>query len=419
VRDFKKLKELKLTKKISASNKFLAEKKILVLEGGPGFKKKPREQFSNRVSAINSQSVSLLKSLDNAWEFIESTRCKPVKKMEVWGITGENIHFNHPEFMGNVAYIVENDLILESLYDRVDRLKNIEIVNGTGVENCEFVKPQEIEVNTVKTKHGEEFSCDLLVGADGYNSTVRKLMNVNTLTVPYHQMGVVATLKLDNDGSDNDVAYQRFIPGGPIAILPLSSSESSLVWTTSKDHAKELIEMPSEVFVEHLNDALTKQFEVNPLVKGIVELNKVLLSRKIPKAPKITEVYEKSRAAFPLGLGHASSYVANGCLLIGDAAHRVHPLAGQGVNLGFGDVAKLTKILGEALYSGSEINNLQYLLKYEKECLKANVPIMLGVHAIQRLYCSEFPVNVLLRHFGLTAANFPPLKKFFMDKAYA
>lgn len=127
--------------------------------------------------------------------------------------------------------------------------------------------------------------------------------------------------------------------------------------------------------------------------------------------PKVTGLQEKSRAAYPLTFGHASSYVSEGVALVGDAAHRIHPLAGQGVNLGFGDVLCLTDILGRAVYSGSSLGNLTYLLDYERTRLKANVPIMLGCHGIQRLYCNEFSPIVLARSIGLQISESVPILK--------
>lgn len=118
-----------------------------------------------------------------------------------------------------------------------------------------------------------------------------------------------------------------------------------------------------------------------------------------------------SRAAFPLGMGHAASYISEGVALIGDAAHRVHPLAGQGVNLGFGDVVCLTELLGDVVYNGGSIGDINSLLKYERTQLQKNVPIILGVHGLQRLYCSNFGPLVVARGIGLNLTNsLPPLK---------
>lgn len=264
------------------------------------------------------------------------------------------------------------------------------------------------------------------IGADGFNSTIRKIMNIETYSVPYNQMGVVATLKLKLPENDiNDVAWQRFIPGGPIALLPLSDVESSLVWSCDTKTAKELVAMEAGQFVATLNEALNNHFEIeNSLARNIVKCTnsilKVTQKNDLKPPPTVTDVYDGSRAMFPLGFSHSSSYVCNGSALIGDAAHRIHPLAGQGVNLGFSDVLKLTEALEESLYNGSILNDLDYLLKYEREALKTNVPMMLGVHAIQKMYCSEFPLNIILRNVGLSLANIEvPFKKFFMKKAFA
>lgn len=263
----------------------------------------------------------------------------------------------------------------------------------------------------------------LQIGADGANSIVRQNMNIKNFTLSYKQMGVVATLELDaEETAGNAVAWQRFLPSGPVAMLPLNDSLSSLVWSTSVEHAKELLKMEPTEFVEALNEAFVKNYKSNGVVDNVLKIvgsacgMKNTTVQQLP--PKVQQIVEGSRAAFPLGFGHAASYVCGGAALIGDAAHRVHPLAGQGVNLGFGDVLTLTEVLSEAVYNGSRLNDLQYLLKYEQQRLKANVPILLGVHALQRLYCNEFTPLVLARSIGLKLTNnLPPLKKFLMEKA--
>lgn len=250
-------------------------------------------------------------------------------------------------------------------------------------------------------------------------------MDVNNFSLSYKQMGVVATLELNaEEAAGNTVAWQRFLPSGPVALLPLTDTLSSLVWSTSVENAKELLKLEPEQFIDALNDAYIKPYQSNTVVsnimktvEGVLQFNKNQI-QQFP--PRVVMLQEGSRAAFPLGFGHASSYVCGGAALIGDAAHRVHPLAGQGVNLGFGDVLTLTDVLAEAIYNGSSLDNLQYLLKYEQQCLKANVPILVGVHALQNLYCTDFPPIVLARSLGLKITNnAQPLKQFFMNKAFA
>lgn len=248
-------------------------------------------------------------------------------------------------------------------------------------------------------------------------------MDVNNFSLSYKQMGIVATLEISpEEAAGNTVAWQRFLPAGPIALLPLTDTLSSLVWSTSVEHAKELLRMEPEKFINALNEAYSKSYSSNSVVDSLMKTVEAVLALKKNKIqqfpPRVLKLQEGSRAAFPLGFGHASSYVCGGAALIGDAAHRVHPLAGQGVNLGFGDVLTLTDVLAEALYNGSHLNNLQYLMKYEQECLKANVPKLLGIHAIQNLACTAFPPFVLARGLCLKMANLiPPVKQFVMNKA--
>jgi ubiquinone biosynthesis monooxygenase Coq6 len=247
-------------------------------------------------------------------------------------------------------------------------------------------------------------------------------MCVNNLSLSYKQLGVVATVELNPEEAEgNTIAWQRFLPSGPVALLPLSENLSSLVWSTSVEHAKELLKMEPDDFVIALNEAYVKHYPSNRMVSDILKTFDNLLPNKnriTQLPPTVVKLQENSRAAFPLGFGHASSYVCTGAALIGDAAHRIHPLAGQGVNLGFGDVVKLTEVLSESVYGGNEIGNLSYLLQYERERLKANVPIMVGVHALQQLYCNEFPPAVLMRSLGTKITNSAgPLKNFLMQKA--
>jgi ubiquinone biosynthesis monooxygenase Coq6 len=147
---------------ILAKNETLCDKKILLLEGAPKFEPQSREKYSNRVSAINKQSIKLLKSI-NAWDLVESVRTKPIMQMQVWdAISGEHINFNHQNFSESVACIVENDLMLEGMYKELENLLNIQIMNESRLENCRLPKDG-ADKSEVVLKSGEKFTCDLLV----------------------------------------------------------------------------------------------------------------------------------------------------------------------------------------------------------------------------------------------------------------
>ncbi|PSN45986.1 hypothetical protein C0J52_09775, partial [Blattella germanica] len=333
------------------------------------------------------------------------------------------------------------------------------------------------------------------IGADGANSKVRKSMGVKYLSWSYNQMGVVATLKL-SEPTENIVAWQRFLPTGPIALLPLTDKLSSLVWSTNIQHAKQLLGLSDEEFIDALNDALWKKFPRDKIVDVAIErfngmLESMFLGSNAVRQlhPSVSGVEKDSRAAFPLGFesddeilkdllqeinpenfedlersptigefvlvkydisGKNSNYyvgqIMNNkdsgsdydsnkmennfmkteiedtaivnelqikCILPkpttyghtkrqkGDAAHRIHPLAGQGVNLGFGDVQCLTKLLNEAVYNGALPGNLQHLLKYETLRQRHNLPTMLAVDGLQKLYGTTYTPLVVLRSLGL------------------
>lgn len=139
------------------------EKSILVLEGAPPFKKtSTSDQFSNRVSAINKRSIGLFKNI-GIWDYITSNRCKFVNKMQVWGIAGESITFNHPDGTKSVSCIIENDLMLDGMYQKLKEHSNVELLNKSGVKDCDLLKESGTDINKVTTKNGEEFTCDLIV----------------------------------------------------------------------------------------------------------------------------------------------------------------------------------------------------------------------------------------------------------------
>ncbi|XP_021694709.1 ubiquinone biosynthesis monooxygenase COQ6, mitochondrial [Aedes aegypti] len=402
-------------------NPRLADRRILLLEAATGFKQPSTETYSNRVSAISKGTHRLMKAI-GAWEQIEATRVKPVLKMQVWDACSDAlITFNYDDLADNISWIVENDVLLASVYRQLEGVKNVDIRYGARMEGCGLIRDG-AEMSTVRLSNGEQLQCELLVGADGYNSLVRRTMGVDNFTLAYDQMGVVATLKLGGAAANNVTAWQRFLPTGPVALLPLNDEMSSLVWSTSISEAKRLLHLDDHSFVAALNEALTKSYPRNNVIEEVLKnVNSFITSttgQRLEQPPLVEAVVEKSRAAFPLGLGHTSTYVGHGVCLIGDAAHRVHPLAGQGVNLGFGDVQCLTDVLADANYSGLGLNNLAQLVKYEQERLRHNVPVILTTHGLQRLYTTDFPPIVGLRSIGLTITNsLPPVKKFLMNYA--
>lgn len=243
-------------------NTTLADKKVLLLEAAPEFKGfNASGPFLNRVSAINQSSIDLFKSID-AWQHIEAARCKPVKQLQVWETNSDAlIQFQHNNFASDVACIVENNLILDAVYARVRASPNFKVLNKARIQCVRLPRESGTSNTSVQLQDGRTFSCELLIGADGGNSVVRKQMGVDVISFNYDRMGLVANLDLNiEDGCDNSVAWQRFLTNGPIALLPLSDKQSSLVWSTTVPHARQLLAMEPSQFLDAINEAFCKQY---------------------------------------------------------------------------------------------------------------------------------------------------------------
>lgn len=341
------------------------DKKILLLEAGP--KKaleKLSETYSNRVSSISPGSTTLL-----------SNRVKVLYESKAVG-------YSWP-----------------GAFSMADSSPWVHITLGDG--------------STLQTK--------LLIGADGHKSGVRQAAGIQNVSWKYDQSAVVATLHL-SEATENNVAWQRFLPSGPIALLPLSDTLSSLVWSTSHEHAAELVSMDEEEFVDAINSAFWSDVHhtdfvdsASAMVRHAVALLKPtkVSARQLP--PSIAKVDAKSRALFPLGLGHAAEYVRPRVALIGDAAHRIHPLAGQGVNMGFGDISSLVHHLSTAAFNGKDLGSMSHLTGYETDRQRHNTALLAATDLLKRLYSTSATPLVLLRTWGLQATNaVSPLKEQIM-----
>ncbi|CAH0400455.1 unnamed protein product [Chilo suppressalis] len=410
-------------------NSVMSNLKILLLEGSPNQTYQLKPEYSNRVVALNQNTKSLMNSL-KIWRHIEKARLQPVRYMQVWDACSDAlISFSSSDILDDdIAYIVENDLLLHAVNTELasTEIENLKIVYGAKISDYQLSKSDNKTAteNIVKMSNGDVYACELLIGADGANSAVRKAMGVQYLSWNYDQMGVVATLHLAEE-TENTTAWQRWLPTGPVALLPLDNSRSSLVWSVWQDEAKRLLKLSDEEFVDAVNDALWKQYPRSKGVEACVSwMSSCLRKAGLPDGavrqlpPSVRHITAGSRAAFPLGFGHSVRYIAPGVALVGDAAHRVHPLAGQGVNLGFGDVKDLTDLLADAIYTGYEITHHSWLEKYESSRQRHNVPTQIAVDALHRLYTVDLPPIVLARSLGLQLTNaLHPLKKMIMSHA--
>ncbi|XP_058511617.1 ubiquinone biosynthesis monooxygenase COQ6, mitochondrial isoform X2 [Ochotona princeps] len=392
------------------------DKKILLIEAGPKkVLEKLSDTYSNRVSSISPGSATLLSSF-GAWDHVCNMRYRAFRRMQVWDACSEALIMFDKDNLDDMGYIVENDVLmhaltrqLEAVSDRVTVLYRSKAVGYTWP--CPFSVADSSPWVQVTLGDGSTLQTKLLVGADGHNSVVRQAAGIRNVSWNYDQSAVVATLHL-SEATENNVAWQRFLPSGPIALLPLSDTLSSLVWSTSHDHAAELVHMDEEEFVDAVNSAFWSDANHTDLIDSAGALMQhalVLLrparvsARQLP--PSVARVDAKSRVLFPLGWGHAAE----------DAAHRVHPLAGQGVNMGFGDVSSLVQHLSSAAFNGKDLGSMSHLTGYETERQRHNTSLLAATDLLKRLYSTQATPLVLLRTWGLQATNaVAPLKEQIM-----
>ncbi|VDM56767.1 unnamed protein product [Angiostrongylus costaricensis] len=338
---------------IIGQNPQLSSKRVLLLEGGKvnSLPSIPPEHYSNQLGV---------------WKRIKSYRAKKVNKLRVIdNCSKAELEFDRPSKDQEIAYIVENNAIIGALYDKIKQsCSSVEVRTGVTVKNC--------------------------IGADGGRSTVRQALNANYTAYNYDQSGVVATLVVEA-ADDNDIAWQRFFRAGPIAYLPLAKNLSSLVWCTSAEEAERLLSLAKDEF-------FTEEDQIDCVNKTLFAFSKIpLVAKKLgptPQPPHVIALQGDTRAAFPLGLR---------CALIGDAAHRTHPLGGQGVNLGWNDVAVLNRILARAALDGADLGALTYLRDYDTQAQRHNIPVMVSCDWLNRLYRTNAAPIVMLRSLGLAA----------------
>ncbi|XP_078593597.1 ubiquinone biosynthesis monooxygenase COQ6, mitochondrial-like [Branchiostoma floridae x Branchiostoma japonicum] len=412
------------------SDPVLLGRRILMLDGGPRrVLTQVPDSFSSRVCSLTPGTVQLLQDI-GAWDHIKNMRVRPYKRMQVWDACSDAmITFDRDDLNDDIAHIVENDVILAGLMQQLDGMHGlVDVMFDTKVKGYKLPSKaadgEDSPWARVILEDGRVLDTRLLIGADGPKSLLRQTANIRQLSWSYSQAGVVATLKL-SEPTVNNVAWQRFLPTGPIAMLPLSETHSNLVWSTTTEDAETLLQMQPEEFVEAVNSAFWQDYKREAAVDSAVQTVQSILStispggtsaRQLP--PSVSDVDADSRAMFPLGLGHATQYVKHRMAIIGDAAHRVHPMAGQGVNLGFGDVSCLKQVVSDAEATGEDIGSVDRLLEFETKRQQAVIPMMAAIEGLHRLYSSDNPALVLLRSVGLQFTNaIKPLKNEIMGFA--
>jgi 2-octaprenyl-3-methyl-6-methoxy-1,4-benzoquinol hydroxylase/2-octaprenylphenol hydroxylase len=320
------------------------------------------EEVGLRVSAFSPGSADILTEA-GAWRQVERQRHCPYRRMVVEDRDESVVmEFDAAEFgIDRLGTIVENGLVQWSLWQSLLAMGGVEIFCPDKVSGLEFREGSPV----VNLESGTAIQCDLLVAADGANSGIRKRLGIRQNHWEYGQQGLVAVVRTSKPNPG--VAWQRFLEGGPVAFLPLDDGSSSIVWSLPDADAGRLLELDQDAFLSELEHAVAGGENHWP-------------GQLLSCGP---------RAAFPLTMRLSERYFASGTVLIGDAAHVVHPLAGQGVNLGLLDAAGLVEVLVTTRRRQADFAGEKTLEKYGRWRRSEAEVMAHGMHGIKGLFMPE------------------------------
>lgn len=359
--------------------------RVAVIEDAPPPAFASEQPHDLRVSAISIASASILKTV-GAWKGIASRRFCPFRRMRVWEESGD-VEFRSEDIDEPVlGYIVENRVIQLALLDRLVEFSNIDFFCPARTKMIDY-GPQG---STVELDDGRVLSARLLVAADGGYSRVRQVAGMGVSGWDYEQHALVLTV--ETAYGQQDITWQRFTPKGPQAFLPLDGPHASLVWYEAPEDIKRLKALPGDALLRELIAAF-------PSALGEI--------RRI-----------EAKGSFPLKRQHALSYSKEGVALIGDAAHMIHPLAGQGVNIGLLDAAALAQVLVGAHKNGQDIGAAHVLQTYESMRRSNNLVMMTTMDLFYRVFGNANRPLRFIRNLGLgLAERITPAKKLVMRYA--
>lgn len=343
-----------------------------------------RAEIGLRVSAISTGSARRYEAL-GAWQRVRDLRASPFEHMRVWDASGSpdapgTLRFDAEEFsVRELGFIVENALLRHALL-KVLKDSGVELRFGCRLGELRFEGERPVlEVGT-----GQTLRPQLIVAADGAGSRLRRDAGIALVSRPYPQRAFVTHARPQL--AHRRTAWQRFLPDGPIALLPLHDGRVSIVWSTTPELATRASEATDEVLAEMLTES-----------------SDAVLGRLTVAGP---------RGTFPLQAQHAERYVRPGLALVGDAAHNIHPLAGQGANLGIADAAELAAAVAAAVDAGEHPGDLPVLRRYERARRGANQAMLTFVDLLNGLFSLRVAPSAALRRAGMQAFNLSgPLRR--------
>lgn len=362
-------------------------RRVVVIEGQEPEAFSAEQPMDIRVSAISHHSVAILQVL-GAWSSIEQMRMCPYRRLETWEHPECRTRFHSDELnIEQLGFIIENRLIQLGLWQQFDQYENLTLRCPERLDSIAFG-----DVSTVQLASGDSFTVDLVVGADGANSQVRALAQIGITAWDYRQHCML--INVETELPKQDITWQQFHSSGPRSFLPLPSLEregktigqGSLVWYDSPRRIKQLSNMSNSQLREEILASFPHELgDINVLQSG----------------------------SFPLTRRHAQSYSAQGCVLVGDSAHTINPLAGQGVNLGFRDVEALLNAT-----EGKESVDRAALQSYERKRRPDNLLMQSGMDVFYKGFSNDVvPLKVLRNAVLKVAENSGPIKKHVLKYA--
>ncbi len=339
-----------------------------------------KDDFDLRVSAITRASENIFKNI-GVWEAIKNLRVSPYRDMHVWDSKGNGVvHFDSADIAEpTLGHIIENRVMQYVLQQRLQSFDNIILFAPA---TCKKLIENEQQI-VLLLDDDEVITSSLVVGADGGRSWLRQQANIMVRGWDYDQAALVAYVKTEKP--HQETAWQRFMPSGPLALLPLQNGFSSIVWSTSPQQANELQDMAEADFKQAL------QIASDNTLGEIISCSQ--------------------RAVFPLRFFVVDNYIKPNLALVGDAAHTIHPLAGQGVNLGLADAAALAQTILDAHKAAKPINSMSVLRQYERWRKADNLAMMVAMDSFKNIFGSELGIVKEARNIGMNTINKLPVVK--------
>ncbi len=376
--------------------------RIAIIEAFP-FKSDDSEYqpaFDARSVALSYTSKQVFDGID-LWPSINKLGVAAIKKIHISdrghaGITRLNADDENVEALG---YVVETRVIGKALFESLNKQKNITLIAPAKLKNFDLnadFASADIEItNSNNLVESKTLTAKLLVAADGDNSVVRRLSGVRIKQRNYEQSAVIANIATDQP--HNNQAFERFTDSGPLALLPMAATDDernrySLVWTVNNSEQEEMMGWNDETFLLKLKQRFGE------------------------RAGQFTHV--SKRHAYPLSLMRAKEHVRERLAIIGNAAHTLHPVAGQGFNLGLRDVAALSQVIIDASRENKDIGSLTTLQIYADWRKRDHIQTAMATDGLVRLFSNNFLPLAALRNLGLLVVDLvPPLKKVFARHA--